>query len=159
MLTAARTLPRLAVRSYVTATAPRAVARKGPPSGTTAADLHELPQSVRGAAKPSGPSSGSVAPSGNSTSPEDISSRPAGPGPSAPVVDARVAAPDTVSRGANGAAAAGEQAANWTTSFAGMSERPFDGKAAEVLGEGLNPEDVEIKPGEWSYLTAALSMG
>ncbi|PWN19025.1 mitochondrial genome maintenance MGM101, partial [Microstroma glucosiphilum] len=41
---------------------------------------------------------------------------------------------------------------NWTTSFAGMSEKPFGGKAAEVLGEEINAEDVEIKPDGLLYL-------
>lgn len=40
---------------------------------------------------------------------------------------------------------------NWTTSFAGMSEKPFDGQAAEVLNQDLNPEEIEIKPGEFLY--------
>lgn len=92
------------------------------------------------------PAATSTAPSGNSTAPEDISSRPAAPGPSAPHVDPKVAAPDTVSRGEEGANN------NWSTSFAGMSERPFDGKAAEVLTEELNANDVEIKPGKSASL-------
>lgn len=137
-------------RTY--ATTPALTAVRKPPS-TSSADLHELPQSVKSAARPS--SSASASPSktdasGNSTAPEDISSRPAGPGPSGPIVDPSVAAPETVSRGRNGGGAAAGDAAqeNWTTSFAGMSERPFDGKAADVLSQELDPEDVEIKPGE-----------
>ncbi|PWN25188.1 mitochondrial genome maintenance MGM101, partial [Jaminaea rosea] len=33
-----------------------------------------------------------------------------------------------------------------------MSERPFEGKPAEVLGEELNQEDIEIKPDGLIYL-------
>lgn len=151
----ARQFSRLNVRTFSTAKPVRAaVPRKPSTSGTTSADLHELPQSVKSAGVPSQPppSSQSVAPSGNSISPEDISSRPAAPGPSAPHINPQVAAPDTVFRGAvprGDHTAIATAAANWTTSFAGMSERPFGSKPAEVLGEKIDPQDVEIKPGEW----------
>ncbi|CAO1613982.1 unnamed protein product [Sympodiomycopsis kandeliae] len=140
-----------AIRTLTTTSSCNAINRK-PPS-TSAADLHDLPQSVKTAAKPS--SSASASPdrldaSGNSTAPEALSSRPTAPGPSGPSIDPAVAAPGQVSRdGSNGDGGAQE---NWTTSFAGMSEKPFDGNAAEVLGQELNPEDVEIKPDGLIYL-------
>ena len=37
---------------------------------------------------------------------------------------------------------------DWTTSFAGLSERPFPKEAAEALMAPLNQLDIEIKPGE-----------
>ena len=43
----------------------------------------------------------------------------------------------------------GEQSAtDWTTSFAGLSDKPFDKEVAEALLKPLKPEDVEIKPGQ-----------
>lgn len=135
---------RSALRPY--STTPRLLSASKKPAATSAADLHDLPSSVKQAGKPSSSStSSSYAPSGNSTSAADISSRPSAPGPSGPEVDASVAAPGQA--GAGGVSN-GEQQENWTTSFAGMSEKPFGGKAAEVLGEDINAEDVEIKPGE-----------
>jgi hypothetical protein len=132
---------RSSVRPY--STTPRLLISSKKPAATSAADLHDLPSSVKQAGKPSSSSSASsYAPSGNSTSAADISSRPSAPGPSGPEVDASVAAPGQAG------ASSGEQQENWTTSFAGMSEKPFGGKAAEVLGEDINAEDVEIKPGE-----------
>jgi hypothetical protein len=40
-------------------------------------------------------------------------------------------------------------AADWTTSFRGLSERPFDKEAADALLRPLDPNDVEMKPGMW----------
>lgn len=37
---------------------------------------------------------------------------------------------------------------DWTTSFRGLSERPFDREVAEALLRPLHPDDVEIKPGK-----------
>lgn len=150
-LARAATRSAFSTRTFATATRPLlAAARRPPASG----DLHPLPNAAKQAtaaqsSQPPIPPSGS----GNSTAPEDHSSRPSGPGPSGPIVDPKIAAPETVSRGEEGAGNGngngnGNGDANWTTSFSGMSERPFDGKAAEVLGEELNQEDIEIKPGE-----------
>lgn len=38
--------------------------------------------------------------------------------------------------------------ADWSTSFSGLSERPFSKEAAEALLKPLHPDDVEVKPGE-----------
>ncbi|OCF38194.1 mitochondrial genome maintenance protein [Kwoniella heveanensis BCC8398] len=42
--------------------------------------------------------------------------------------------------------------ADWSTSFAGLSERPFDRETAEALLRPLSPQDVEIKPDGLLYL-------
>jgi hypothetical protein len=39
---------------------------------------------------------------------------------------------------------------DWSTSFQGLSERPFGKEVAEALLRPLDPEDVEVKPGEQS---------
>jgi hypothetical protein len=39
-------------------------------------------------------------------------------------------------------------AADWTTSFRGLSERPFEKEVAVALLKPLDHKDVEIKPGE-----------
>jgi hypothetical protein len=36
---------------------------------------------------------------------------------------------------------------DWSTSFQGLSERPFEKEVAEALLRPLDPEDVEVKPG------------
>lgn len=138
---------RFGARTFTSATLPRLAASRRPPGS---ADLHPLPAGAKAASPAPAQSSSSgsnISPSGNSTAPEDLSSRPSGPGPSGPTVDPKVAAPDTVARGEENATN-GNGDSNWTTSFSGMSERPFEGKPAEVLGEELNQEDIEIKPGE-----------
>jgi hypothetical protein len=38
---------------------------------------------------------------------------------------------------------------DWTTSFRGLSAAPFPKEVAEALLKPLQPEDVEMKPGEW----------
>ncbi|TXT05949.1 hypothetical protein VHUM_03710 [Vanrija humicola] len=41
---------------------------------------------------------------------------------------------------------------DWTTSFRGLSERPFDKDVADALLKPLDPDDVEIKPDGLLYL-------
>ncbi|WVR00255.1 hypothetical protein IAU59_007398 [Kwoniella sp. CBS 9459] len=57
-------------------------------------------------------------------------------------------APVLPSSSANGAAAPED----WSTSFAGLSERPFDRETADALLKPLSPQDVEIKPDGLLYL-------
>lgn len=42
----------------------------------------------------------------------------------------------------------GDTTNDWSTSFAGLSQRPFDKEAANALLRPLQKDDVEIKPGE-----------
>lgn len=54
----------------------------------------------------------------------------------------------SVSKGIEGEAAVGEDVNDWSTSFKGLSERPFSREAAEHLLAPLKAEDIEIKPGK-----------
>ena len=73
--------------------------------------------------------------------------------PSAPLV-ADSASFGTASIGASSqstTAIPGESAGggfDWSTSFRGLSERPFDKEVADALLKPLAPTDVEIKPGQ-----------
>lgn len=42
----------------------------------------------------------------------------------------------------------GDVTNDWSTSFAGLSQRPFDREVADALLRPLQKDDVEIKPGE-----------
>ncbi|WVF73074.1 hypothetical protein IAT40_007893 [Kwoniella sp. CBS 6097] len=46
----------------------------------------------------------------------------------------------------------GQGIQDWSTSFSGLSERPFDRETAEALLKPLSPQDVEIKPDGLLYL-------
>jgi hypothetical protein len=39
---------------------------------------------------------------------------------------------------------------DWTTSFYGLSAKPFSREVAEVLLRALSPSDIEIKPGQYT---------
>jgi hypothetical protein len=52
-----------------------------------------------------------------------------------------------VSKGVDGEAAVGDGASDWSSSFKGLSEKPFSKETAELLLAPLKPEDIEIKPG------------
>jgi hypothetical protein len=41
-----------------------------------------------------------------------------------------------------------QEGPDWKTSFAGLSDSPFDRETAKILLKPLDPIDVEIKPGE-----------
>lgn len=126
-------------------------------SQTGVQDLHPIPESVQksgAAAKASGPSS--FTSTGNSKSPEALSTRPAAPGPSSPEVVPHVAAPGQTSRGGNQPQGSHQGGDNWSTSFQGMSTEPFDDKINETLQAPLNSEDIEIKPGEYLRLRSSL---
>lgn len=153
----------LATRTYAVKPAPsRAAASKpssstGQPLGETSAkDLHPLPSSVKDAGKPSSPSDTPRFDAlGNSVSPADVSSRPSGPGPSGPDVDASRAAPRFAghSSSSNGTGGEGElSTSDWATSFSGMSTVPFPREVAEILEAPINEEDIEIKPDGLLYM-------
>lgn len=117
-------------RSYATTPA-----RKPASSAASFADIDDLPRSAKSASRPASTSKASpAAPS------ETAVAQPSHNEPSAPYNPPRA--------GSGPGTAVDAIQENWTTSFAGMSERPFDGRAAEVLGQDLDPEDVEMKPGE-----------
>lgn len=42
----------------------------------------------------------------------------------------------------------GDAVNDWSTSFAGLSQRPFDKEVADALLRPLSKDDVEVKPGE-----------
>jgi hypothetical protein len=42
----------------------------------------------------------------------------------------------------------GDTVNDWSTSFAGLSQRPFDKEVADALLRPLSKDDVEVKPGE-----------
>jgi hypothetical protein len=42
----------------------------------------------------------------------------------------------------------GDAVNDWSTSFSGLSQRPFDKQIADALLRPLSKEDVEVKPGE-----------
>lgn len=48
---------------------------------------------------------------------------------------------------------------DWTTSFKGLSERPFDKEVADALLRPLDPEDVELKPGEYLAMKKLMADG
>lgn len=108
-------------------------------SQTDASELHPLPKSVSQAGKPSKDPTPSQAAK---------STRPAQPGPSAPTVDPSVAAPSHANRvsSANGNGNVNGQE-DWATSFSGMSQTPFDKETAQVLGNPIDEDDIEVKPG------------
>lgn len=142
---------------------------------TSAAELHPLPDSVKEAGKPS---KGSQEPKydekGNSKSAVDLSSRPSGPGPSAPPVDPSVAAPKLKGDGEGGGSGSGKASystsaassqsqtdepsipvvtsTNWGSSFEGMSTQPFPREVSDILEAPINEADVEIKPDGLLYL-------
>lgn len=43
---------------------------------------------------------------------------------------------------------AGDNSNDWSTSFWGLSQKPFDKEVADALLKPLAKEDVEVKPGE-----------
>jgi hypothetical protein len=132
---------------------------------TSAAELHPLPDSVKDAGVPSeGSQKPSYDASGNSTSPVDHSSRPSGPGPSAPKIDPSVAAPNkrgsgtasystsATSQQSDSAIPTMSPASNWGSSFDGMSAQPFPKEVSEILEAPINELDVEMKPDGLIYL-------
>jgi hypothetical protein len=47
---------------------------------------------------------------------------------------------------------AGDNSNDWSTSFAGLSQKPFDKEVADALLKPLAKEDIEVKPGEEDHL-------
>lgn len=46
---------------------------------------------------------------------------------------------------------------DWSTSFKGLSERPFSKETADLLLAPLKAQDVEIKPGEQFFLATLIT--
>lgn len=55
--------------------------------------------------------------------------------------------PAATSQGIEGEALVGSEN-DWSSSFKGLSEKPFSKETAEILLAPLNAEDIEIKPGQ-----------
>jgi hypothetical protein len=43
----------------------------------------------------------------------------------------------------------GDGVNDWSTSFAGLSQRPFDKEVANALLRPLSKDDIEVKPGKY----------
>ena len=114
---------------------------------TSIDELEPLPDSIRESLTSDSPKLPGYTATGNSMAPEVHSSRPAAPGPSAPDVDPRVAAPGQFNGGSS-RPPSGNNSEEWTISFAGLGEKAFSKQVADVLTAPINENDIEIKPGE-----------